>query len=134
MLAIDAGNTGVPYTKYGENRRRMHFASRNPYVKACRAAVLVGVPTREAPIIDWKDAMDLSLDLDAVEGREEPGVVIGAVRTTFLRMVARCIAVATSRAPHVARLEMELAVRARAVSGRDVARHLVSGKLVAATL
>ena len=78
--------------------------------------------------------MDLSLDLDAVEGRGEPGVVIGAVRTTFLRMVARCIAVATSRAPHVARLEMELAVRARAVSGRDVARQLISGKLVAATL
>jgi hypothetical protein len=78
--------------------------------------------------------MDLAVDLDAVEGRGEPGVVIGAVRTTFLRMVARCIAVATSRAPHVARLEMELAVRARAVSGRDVARHLVSVILVAATL
>ena len=35
--------------------------------------------------------MDLAVDLDAVEGRGEPGVVIGAVRTTFLRMVAELV-------------------------------------------
>ena len=53
LLAIDPGNTSVPYTKGGENRRRVHFASWNPYVEAGRAAVLVGVPTRKAATINW---------------------------------------------------------------------------------